>query len=130
MEPKFSRCLYRGEIEPDLAWVAPYLVRLEPDSVFTRFVFGSGWGRNWGIFVITQAEFDDVRRHFRRFLMVHSSDGKPLYFRYYDPRVMREFFPVADADQIQTMFGPLKAWLGEGATENELLDLKRRMVWL
>ncbi len=120
LEPKFE-CLYRGDIKPDLAWVAPYLVRLEPDSAFTQFLFGSGWGKNWGVFVTTQAEFDDVRRHFRRFLMVHSSEGKPLYFRYYDPRVMRDFFPIADAEQIKTMFGPLKAWYGEGLQETEML---------
>lgn len=120
LEPKFE-CLYRGEIEPDLAWVAPYLVLVEPDSEFARFLFGSGWGKNWGVFVTTQAEFDDVRSHLRRFLMVHTSDGKPLYFRYYDPRVLREFLPIADSEQIKTMFGPLKAWFGEGMDENEML---------
>jgi hypothetical protein len=120
LEPKFE-CLYRGDIEPDLAWVAPYLVLLEPDSAFTRFLLGSGWGKHWGVFVTTQSEFGDVHRHFRRFLMVHSSDGKPMYFRYYDPRVMREFLPMADAEQIKTMFGPLKTWYGEGADENEML---------
>jgi hypothetical protein len=125
LKPKFE-CLYRGDLTPDMAWVAPYLVRLEPGSALTRLVFESGWGKNWGIFATTLAEFDDVRRHFRRFLMVHTSEGKPLHFRYYDPRVMREFFPIADAEQIQTMFGPLKAWFGEGAAENEMLRFEPR----
>jgi hypothetical protein len=113
MDPAYE-CLYRGELEPDLAWVAPYLVHLEPDAPFTRFVLEQGWGGSWGIFATSNARFDEVRRHFRRFLMVHTSEGKPLYFRYYDPRVLREFLPIADAEQIKTMFDLLKAYFAEG----------------
>src|SRR5689334_3416011 len=45
-KPEFV-CLYRGELEPDIAEVAPYLVRLERDAPFTDWLLTEGWGRHW-----------------------------------------------------------------------------------
>src|SRR2546422_5242168 len=41
--PEFE-CLYRGELKPDMAEVAPYLVRLESESSVTKWVIREGWG--------------------------------------------------------------------------------------
>ena len=49
-------CLYRGELEPDMAEVAPYLAFLERDAPFTDWVIGKGWGQHWGIFGVTRAD--------------------------------------------------------------------------
>src|SRR6266705_199728 len=46
-------CLYRGELEPDMATVAPYLVRLKAESKFTELVFTEGWGTHWGSFLVS-----------------------------------------------------------------------------
>src|SRR6266705_2944410 len=51
-EPEYC-CLYRGELEPDMATVAPYLVRLEAESKFTELVFTEGWGTHWGSFLVS-----------------------------------------------------------------------------
>src|ERR1022692_464965 len=40
-------CLYRGEIKPDLAEMAPYLVQMEPDTEFTAWILQEGWGNQW-----------------------------------------------------------------------------------
>ena len=40
-EPEYC-CLYRGELESDMATVAPYLVRLEAESKFTELVLTEG----------------------------------------------------------------------------------------
>lgn len=110
--PEFE-CLYRGEIQPDIAEVAPYLVRLERDTEFTRWVLEEGWGNHWGIFAVAEAELPIMRRHFRRFLTVHDPDGKPLYFRYYDPRVLRVYLPTCNAEELQTVFGPVEYFMLE-----------------
>src|SRR5262245_21043946 len=56
-------CLYMGDLEPDMAEVAPYLVQLEPNSDFTNWVIGMGWGKHWGIFLQTSADFRAMRQH-------------------------------------------------------------------
>ena len=116
-------CLYRGELEPDMAEVAPYLVKLEYDHPFTKLVCEQGWGKHWGIFVITPAEVHlrDLRNHFRKFLMVYDPDGKLIYFRYYDPRVLRVYMPTCNAEDTKIVFGPISCYMLEGEEPSVLL---------
>src|SRR5215471_19605998 len=106
-------CLYRGELQPDMAEVAPYLVRLEPTAEYTAWVIEHGWGNHWGIFAVSHADMREMRQHFRRFLIVHDSSGKPLLFRYYDPRVLRVYLPTCNAEELATVFGPVTYYLLE-----------------
>ena len=116
-------CLYRGEQEPDMAAVAPYLVKLEYDHPFTKLVCEKGWGNHWGIFVLTPVEVDirDLRGHFRRFLMVYDPDGKLIYFRYYDPRVLRVYLPTCNSEDIKIVFGPIGSYITEDEDSSTLL---------
>jgi hypothetical protein len=114
-------CLYRGELEPDLAEMAPYLAHLPPESSFTRLLLQKGWGSHLGIFAISKCDLRTMRMHFRKFLMVLDPEGKPLYFRYYDPRVLRVYLPTCNTDELQTVFGPVEAYIVESETPNKLL---------
>jgi hypothetical protein len=114
-------CLYRGELAPDLVHVAPYLVRLNEKSAFTDWVLDRGWGKHWGIFAVATTDLIAMRQHFRRFLTVHDSEGKPLLFRYYDPRVLRTYLPTCDAQELAELFGPVLNYVLEGETPTELL---------
>jgi len=106
-------CLYRGELQPDMAEVAPYLVRLEPAAEYTAWVLEQGWGNHWGIFAVSNADMREMRQHFRRFLIVHDSSGKPLLFRYYDPRVLRVYLPTCNTQELATVFGPVTYYILE-----------------
>jgi len=115
-------CLYRGELEPDMAEVAPYLVRLDKTSGFTDWVIEQGWGHHWGIFALSQKELVTLRRHFRRLLVVHDSDAKPLYFRYYDPRVLRVYLPTCNSSELAAIFGPVDRYLLEADQPSGILS--------
>lgn len=112
LEPEHV-CLYRGELEPDMAEVAPYLVKLEPEAQFTDWVLEHGWRQHWGIFALSPVELGALRRHLRGFLMVYDPDNKPLYFRYYDPRVLRIYLPTCNSEELKTVFGPVECYLVE-----------------
>jgi len=113
--------LYRGELEPDLAQVAPYLVKLREQSELTDWILEEGWGKHWGIFVITQTGLEALRRHFRKFLRVKDSEGKVLYFRYYDPRVLNVYLPTCNSVEIQTVYGPVKSYIAEDAKTGDAI---------
>ena len=106
-------CLFRGKLTPDMAQVAPYLVKLEPQSEFAEWVVGTGWGQHWGTFVTSRAGFRRLRNHLRGLTLVYRRDGTPLYFRYYDPRVLRVFLPTCSPAQLKQMFGPVDAFVAE-----------------
>lgn len=111
-----TACLFRGQLEPDMAEVAPYLVKLEPESEFAQWVVGTGWGQHWGSFVTTRQSFYRLRDHLRALTLVYRRDGTPLYFRFYDPRVLNVFLPSCSPKQLKDMFGPMDAFVAESET--------------
>ena len=119
LQPEFA-CLYRGELAPDMAEVAPYLVRLDPATEFADWVVSEGWGKHWGVYAVAHASLREMRQHVRSFLTVYDPEGKPLLFRYYDPRVLRVYLPTCDARELETIFGPVRAYLLEGEAPHEM----------
>jgi hypothetical protein len=115
-------CLYRGELDPDLAAAAPYLVKVQQDAPFTNWLITHGWGESWGVFLKSGVGLNELRRHFRRFLMVYDHTGKPLYFRYYDPRVLRTYLPTCNPSDLATLFGPVNRYYVEGEDRNSLIE--------
>ena len=116
-----SVSLYKGEPEESLAHVAPYLVQLDPEGELLTWVSEQGWGDSWGVFLTSEASLEDLRQHFRRFLMVKDDEGKRLYFRFYDPRVLRTYLPTCAADEIKLFFGPVVSYLLESEDGEQLL---------
>ena len=117
------RCLFQGELEPDMASVAPYLVELDPSSAFTRRLLAEGWGQNWGVFLTSQTPLPALWRHLRAQIQVYGPKLEPLYFRYYDPRVLRSYLPTCAPKQLAEFFGPVGFFIAEG------VDPARAHVW-
>ena len=113
--------LYEGMQGKMLEAYAPYLVRLPGDSRLLEALIAHGWGKHWSIFVVSAADFKTLRKHFRTFLMVNSPEGERLYFRYYDPRVLRVYLPTCNAEETNFVFGPIAAYLCEAEARDSLL---------
>lgn len=92
--------LYDGERGRAFDDVAPYLVHLDRNSELLERLVHEGWGEAWGIYLSSKAGFEPLRRHLRQFLMV-DAEGEPnrLFFRFYDPRVLRTFAEVITPEQ-------------------------------
>lgn len=118
-------CLFHGAKADELATVAPYLVHLKRDDSFTDWLMNHGWGKSWGIFLQSFATLDELQRHFRKFLMVYDEEGAPLYFRFYDPRVLRVYLPTCNAAEIKTVFGPVESFVVEEEDPSVLLHFSR-----
>ena len=108
-----SACLFQGENARKLAWVAPYLVALRRDDPFTQWVVENGWEKSWGVFAGSPSTLNELKRHFRTFLTVYDEEGSSLYFRYYDPRVLRVYLPTCNASELGVVFGPIEYYLLE-----------------
>ncbi|HEY0138299.1 MAG TPA: immunity protein Tsi6 family protein [Nannocystis sp.] len=102
--------LYDGEQGRAFDDIAPYLVHLQPSSWLLERLVTEGWDDAWGIYVESSAGFDKVRRHFRQFLKVEvEAEAKPLFFRFYDPRVLGTFIEVITPEQRSDFMSVLDA---------------------
>lgn len=120
MQPR-SICLYRGELPADLVYAAPYLVQLLPEAKFTNWLLSECWGKHWGIFAQSPLTLVGMRKHFRSLLTVYTEEGKPLLFRYYDPRVFLTFLPTCNTDELENLFGNVSYYFVETEKEKRLL---------
>ena len=113
------RSLYEGPQGDAMEEVAPYLVRLPKGSKLLSSLVREGWSQSWGVYLTCALPFVEVRRHLRKFLRVRAEGIEgPLYFRYYDPRVLKTFLATSTQDQRREFLGPLAGFIleaGEGA---------------
>jgi hypothetical protein len=105
--------LYEGAKGAVLANVAPYLVALSSAPEFLERLLEISWGKSWGVYLTSRIAMPDLRDHLRRFLLVKDELGRPLSFRFYDPRVLRVFLPVCMPAEVGDFFGPIRAVLLE-----------------
>ena len=93
-------------LDEDLSDVAPYLVQMQPDAGLTRALVRRGDGLNafWdnepGIFIHTDATFDDVHAHLSLRVKPNGPNGAPVFFRYWDPAIAFDYMArIADWPQ-------------------------------
>lgn len=98
--------LYKGQAERDYWAIAPYLCRV--DALLADWIAQHLLGKPWGFFLIANTDLKELRKHFRRFLMIKNSTGKQVYFRFYDPRVLDAFLSSSNKSEIETFFGPIQ----------------------
>jgi len=118
--------LFEGTPKAELTHFAPYLVRLPPEAKLLEKLVLKGWGKSWGVYLTCDKPLKEVRTHFRRFLMVKLPDNRQVYFRYYDPRVLRLFLPTCTAEEINMFFGPVKYYLMEDEKPDVLLRFSNK----
>lgn len=106
--------LYQGIKGETMADYAPYLAQLRAGSRLLPRLIEEGWGDAWAVYARSPLPLREVRAHFRRLLFVQNEElGGLVYFRFYDPRVLRVFLRVATVRQEDELFGPVERFLCE-----------------
>ena len=118
--------LYKSDSAIEFAEVAPYvggITRIEQflEEVNTHFSISSGL-----VLLSSTEDVELIRAHLRKFLMVALESGALMYFRYYDPRVLRDFLPTCDSNQLRQFFGPVAAFTVQGEVDGEWLIFRLR----
>lgn len=118
------KCLFRGQLTPKLAKAAPYLVIIPSFSRLADWLVKEGWGHHWGILghVPDAVDFNTLRRHFRKLTKAQLEGGGVVFFRFYDPRVWRIYLPTCNADELETVFGPVASYFCEGDQDYDIQE--------
>ncbi|XXX72634.1 DUF4123 domain-containing protein [Sorangium sp. So ce134] len=117
-------CLFEGNLPRELAEAAPYLARLDRAAPLARDLVRLGWGEGWGVFVVSRAGLEALRRHLRRFLRVVDHRGRRLVFRFHDPRVLRVYLPTCTRGEAAAFFGPALGFVMEGEARRFALEVR------
>ena len=120
-------CLYAGRLSYALKRAAPHIVKLEASSSFTRTLLQEGWGNSWGIFAIAYppVTLAQVRNSCRRIAKAISPQGKPIAFRYYDPRVLRPYLPTCTQSEADHVFTHISDFIVEGDADRGIYRFRR-----
>ncbi|MGE0554865.1 MAG: DUF4123 domain-containing protein [Gemmatimonadales bacterium] len=99
--------LFEGTSAADLRAVGPYLVRLDRAG-YDRLA--PGWEEPWGVLLRSDRPGSILAEHLRKLLYVRTPSAERLYFRVYDPRVLRPFLTACDRAELGAVFGPIEAF--------------------
>lgn len=106
--------LYSGQSRIELAEVSPYIGIIEKTEDFLEEMLENSSVRSSLVLLSSAEELDLVRAHLRKFLTIALESGALMYFRYYDPRILRDFLPTCDSKQLREFFGPIDAFGVQG----------------
>jgi hypothetical protein len=115
--PAKAISLFSGTAKEQYWQVAPYLFQVDSDLL--DWTVAKLWKEPWGIFALSKSKFEDLRLHFKKFLLVQLPDGKVWYFRYYDPRILKTYLPVCQPWELQKFFGPIRAFATGGGEDEK-----------
>lgn len=120
------QCLFNGKKAISLADEAPYMLGLGGDRRALEQVVERFHDRRAVSYLESRAGFAAVRRQLRRMLLVKTTYGEVLYFRYYDPQVLRSFLPTCRVGQLRYLFGDVvDTWLVEARVPASLMAFTR-----
>lgn len=82
-------CLY-SSADPSVQMLAPWLVRVNPASMIANVLQSRDQSTHSFVLFCSAESLWDLRKHFRRYTMMQlpEKQDEPVYFRFYDPRVM------------------------------------------
>jgi Domain of unknown function (DUF4123) len=119
------RSLFEGKMDIKLFGVSGFLIECKKDSKLFNWLTTEAWGTSCSIFFISKAPFDEVFSHFQKFIRVYLEDDDVVYFRYYDPRVLRIYLPTCNSKEISTFFGEIKSFFVESENTEALTEFQR-----
>ena len=102
--------LFNEEDAIKLEEVAPYLIKLRQDDVFTQWILDNVYGNDGAIFLQSTYDIDTLSQHFKEFIKVTREVTDPKsqkqmiqegYLAYYDPRVLPEWLESVESAVMQ-----------------------------
>jgi hypothetical protein len=130
-----SACLFKGEEGERRKKTAPYLLHLPENHPFVEELCSESpkgkesedglqqWNKSFGFFFRSTATFDELLNHFRKFIYMPTYDDRLLYFRFYDPMVLEQYF-----DRLMYYPKKLATFWGQGLIDSFILPKGKNVL--
>jgi len=121
-----TRCLFDGESAKIMERVAPYVISLDRDRAdghdSRAFIdmYAERLGSSAAVMLFADVDADKVAVQLNKVFRAADETGRKYYFRFYDPRVLRPFMEVCEADDATRFFGPIRRWFVESESPGKM----------
>ena len=119
------RSLFLPELQARLWNVSPYLVPIDLAGDYLEN-WARRWGESAGVLLVSAAEEEPLYQHLRKIFVVQDEQQQEFFFRFYDPRVLRNFLPTCSPAQLDEFFGPVEAIAVESDAGEALLRFTKQ----
>lgn len=107
--------LFDGDMAAEVATSGPCLVPISQRGAFAD-VWANWLGKSAGVLVEGSEDLDRVLGQMRSAFVVRGEDEQAYFFRFYDPRILREYLPSCRPEELDALFGGVvHAWIVESA---------------
>jgi len=114
--------LFTGDLAEELADVSGYLGQLKALDAATEKLLQQWFAKGLAALLVLRPSapgpngvgFAELRRHLRKFNVIYGPAGKPMYWRYYDPRTLPDTLEVLKPAQLKAFFGPVESFSLQG----------------
>jgi hypothetical protein len=94
--------------------VSAYIAALSPEGRLLDVLIKDGWSRGWGFYCTSPVPLAQACAHFKNFTTLFTAAGRPMTFRFWDPRILRAMTPALTLQEATEFFGPMTRLIVEG----------------
>lgn len=123
------KSLFDGKMDIKLFGVSGFLVEYKENSMLFNWLTTEAWGDSCSIFFISKITFADALKHLQKLNRVYLEGNDIVYFRYYDPRVLRTYLPTCNKKEIKSFFGEIESIFIEGEKPDVLIEFQRHSTF-
>jgi hypothetical protein len=123
------KSLFEGKMDIKYFGVSGFLVECKKDSILFNWLTTKAWGDSCSIFFISKIPFIDVLKHFQKLNRVYLEEDDIVYFRYYDPRVLRVYLPTCNNKEIKIFFGETEGFFVESENPEVLIEFQKHSTF-
>lgn len=123
------RSLFDGKMDIKLFGVSGFLVECKKVSTLLKWLTTEAWGTSCSIFLISKSSFIEVLKHFQKFIRVYLEGDDVVYFRYYDPRILRIYLPTCNNKEIRSFFGEIESFFVESENPEVLTEFEKHSTF-
>jgi len=122
------KSLFEGTIDERYWGESGFLVDCSSDASFFHWLTTNAWGESCCIYFASRVPFEKLFRHFQKFNRVYLEDDDVVYFRFYDPRVLRVYLPTCNKKEIETFFGDVDGFFLEDEDPRIIITFSRNQT--
>lgn len=119
------KSLFHGTVDVKSFGKSGFIVECKKDDSLFHWMTTEAWGKSCCVFFTSRSLLDNLLKHFQKFNRVYLEDDEVVFFRYYDPRVLRVYLPTCNRKEVETFFGEVITFFAESENPEFIFEFRK-----